>query len=221
MQIKTLTFILVAVAVCAISAFGQANEVTEKQFSEVEQKGNELLKKSTYRLTRRQEYFESPANPGRTGESYLKEVIQPNKWRTVEEKQYSGKNARVERLWDGNALFERENDGPWTKYSGGGSSDLDIKPGRISARYLFYGRGELDGRPTEIYEVNTIREANKYSATGFVIVRYLRNARYWFAPGGRLLKRIVQNSIDGKDELTRETTWIEYDPNIKIEAPIN
>lgn len=53
-----------------------------------------------------------------------------------------------------------------------------------------------------------------------VVVRYLRKTLYWYSVEGKLLKKVEENMIEGREEQNRETTTIEYDPKITIEAPI-
>ena len=197
------------------------NDIAEGDFVSLEAKGADILKGSSYRLTRKFEYFEVRGKPGRIFESSLKEVIQPNKWRTIEEKEYDGKQTKEERLWDGKALYIRNNDGEWGKFSGGSSGGGRIESGQVTKRHRYLGKVDLSGVSTGLYEIEMLRVANKFSANSMVVVRYLRKTLYWYSVEGKLLKKVEENMIEGREEQNRETTIIEYDPKITIEAPIN
>ena len=49
---------------------------------------------------------------------------------------------------------------------------------------------------------------------------FFRRTQYWFGGDGKLLKKIVEEGIEGGNEFRRETTTVNYDAKIKIEAPI-
>lgn len=196
------------------------NDIPEVEFLSIEAKGADILKASSYRLTRKFEHFEVRDKPGRIFETSLKEVIRPDKWRTIEEKEYDGKRTKEERLWDGKALYVRKNDGEWDKFSGASSFDSRIESGQITKRYRYLGKVDLSGVSTGLYEIEMLRIANKFSANSMVVVRYLRKTLYWYSVEGKLLKKVEENMIEGREEQNRETTTIEYDPKITIEAPI-
>lgn len=207
-----------------ISSFAQIstvkNDIPETAFLAIEAKGADILKASSYRLTRTFEYFEVRDKPGKIFETSLKEVIQPDKWRTKEEREYDGKRTKEERLWDGKALYTRSNDGEWGKFSGGSSGGGRIESGQVTKRHRYLGKVDLNGTSTDLYESEMLRVANKFSATDMVVVRYLRKTLYWYSVEGKLLKKVEENMIEGREEQNRETTIIEYDPKITIEAPI-
>lgn len=212
------------ILVVTFSFFGQAptikNDIHMSVFLDVQDKADELIKKSSYRLTRLSEYFENRDKPGKVTETLLREVLQPDKWRTVEEKEFDGKHTRIERLWDGKTLYEKENDGEWRKFRGGTGVSGRIESGQVTNRYRHLGKVDLDGTLADLYEVETLRIANKFSATDMVVVRYVRKTRCWYSTEGRLLKKIEENMIEGREAMNRETTFIDYDPKISIEAPI-
>lgn len=216
---QVLLLVFTIVMLCG-SAVAQKNDISEAEYRKAEAKAEDLIKTSNYRMERKGEFFPVRGEPGRLSESDIKEVILPNKWRTVEIRNYDGKTTRSERLWDGNALYIRENDGKWEKFSGGGSGGGRIESGRVTTRYRYLGKVDLQGRPTDLYELESLRIANKASMNDVVVVRYVRKIRSWYAEDGRLIQKIEESTIEGREELSRETTTFEYDPNINIEAPI-
>lgn len=198
----------------------QKNEITEVVFLALENRAEELLGQSSYRMIRKLEHFDDRDKPGTQEKRLLKEVLQRDRWRTVEERLIDGKTSREERLWDGKSLFVRVDDSPWQKYSGGSSMDGRIESGQTTTRYRSLGRSELNVKPVDVYESEALRIANKVTMNDYQVVRYVRRTRVWYASDGRQVQKIEENAIEGREEMNRETTTIEYDPNIKIEAPI-
>lgn len=208
------------VTIFSLEAAAQKNDISASKFLAVEQTAQTILETSSYRMTRVNEYFEDRDRPGTVVETLLKEVLQPDKWRTVEERSVNGRMLREERLWNGKALFVRTGDGVWEKYSGGSSSGGRLESGHVTTRYRYLGKGELSGAQVDIYESETLRIANKFSMTDLEVVRYGRKTKIWYGVDGRLLRKIEENTSEGREEITRETISIEYEPKISIEAPI-
>lgn len=210
---------ILGVLLLSVSALNGQTEITEKQFNEIDAKGQELLKASSHRFTRKLEYFEDRSKPSRTSETYLREFLLPNKWRTVEEKFYD-KPDRTERIWDGKFLYEKVNDGEWKRYNGGNSGGGGFESGKITRSYTYLGKTDLDGKRVDTYEFKMDRIARKMTMNDTFTVHYIRRIHYWFGTDGKLLKKIKEDEIEGRNELSRETTTIDYDAKIKIEAPI-
>lgn len=214
---KEIPFVLL---LFVLSAVGQKNDISEAEYRKAELKAAQLLKASNYRLERKLEYFPVRGETPRLAESDIKEVLLPNKWRTVEFRDHDGKPTREERLWDGNALYVRREDGEWNRFSRGSTASGRSESGQVTTKYRYLGKVELTGMESDLYEAESLRIANKFSTHGFVVVRYNKRVRTWYSTDGRLLQKIEENSIEGREELSRETTVIEYDPKIRIEAPI-
>lgn len=213
-----LPFLVAILFVSVLS--GQKNEIPESEFLVKETFANEAITKSNRRSVRTLEYFEDRSKPGHLSERYTEEVLLPNKWRRIEEKDYAGKKSREERIWDGDALYGRLDDGEWKRYLGGGGTGARIESGRVTKTYRYLGASEMDGKKVETYQVQSVRVANKYTAADFFVVKYVRDSRFWFDTEGRLLKKVEETMIEGHPEMSRETTTVEYDPKITIEAPI-
>jgi len=148
------------------------------------------------------------------------EIIPPNKRREVEEIKSPTKNSRVERIWDGKNLYEKENCGEWKKYLGGGGISGDFTSGRTTTTYKFVGKETLNNKAADVYESESHRVANKMTQTSQYRVEYVTKTKYWISEDGLLLKTIKESEVVGSKALTRETAFYEHDSNIKIEAPI-
>ena len=196
------------------------NDIPESQYVAADAKAKELLKTANYRSIWALEYFEDRSKPGRLSEKTLIEIIQPDRKRAVEE-QFYDMPSREESIWVDKALYFKRNEEPWVKYSGGSGINQRTESGQVTNQYRFLPAVEFEGKKADFYEHISVRTANKFSQTDYVVVRYVRTTRTWYSLEGKLLKIIEDTTIEGKEALSRQTTTYEYDPkDLKIEAPI-
>lgn len=197
------------------------NVIEESKFKELLAQTAENLKGKTYRLTETIEYFPDRDANVESLTTKILEIIPPNKKRQVEEIKSPTKNSREERIWDGKNLYEKQNEGEWKKYSGGGNSGGgNFTSGRTTTTYRFIGKETLKNKIADVYEIESRRVANKMTRTSQYQVEYITKTKYWISEDGLLLKTIKESEIVGSKEFSRETAIYEYDSNIKIEAPI-
>ena len=197
------------------------NVVEESKFKELLAKATDNLKGKTYRLTKTKEDFtDRNANPESVGVNIL-EIVQPNKKREVEKLKSPTKNTRLERIWDGKNLYEKENDGEWKKYDGGGSGGGSFTSGRTTTVYKFVGKEMLNNKNADVYESESRRIADKFTQTSEYRIEYVVKTKYWISSEDALFLKIIKESeVVGSKSLTLEVEIYEYDANIKIEAPI-
>ncbi|MDQ3061947.1 MAG: hypothetical protein M3R14_03665 [Acidobacteriota bacterium] len=199
----------------------QEKQFTEKEFKEIQAQATEKLQSKTYRLTKTEENFSDREVNPRSVKISILEIVPPNKKREVEELKSPTKNTKEERIWDGKNLYVRENDNDWKKYNGGGSgSGGDFVSGRITTIYKFVEKTNLNNKTANVYEVEMNRKAVKYNQTSRFEVQYVERTKYWISEDGYFLKTVKESEIIGSKSLLRDTWIYEYDPNIKIEAPI-
>lgn len=195
------------------------NDIPESQYLAAEAKAKELLKTANFRSVWALEYLEDRSKNAKLSKKKLREVLLPNTWRTVEETFYE-KPTRVERIWDGKALYEKRNDEPWQKFSGGSGSDSRIESGQIKNQFRFVPSVNYEGGKADLYEKVSVRTSNKFSQTNYVVVKYIRTTRILYSTDGKLLKKIEETMIEGREEMSRETTTYEWDPvDLRITAP--
>lgn len=216
--------LIITIFLAAASVAGQVttikNDIPESQYLTAVAKAQELRNNSNYRSVLTKEYLEDRSKDAKLQAKTLHEVIQPDSWRMVDETFY-GKPSREERIWVDEALYVKINDGQWQKYKGGGVGGSRIESGQIKNQYRFLAAIEFEGGKADFYEHISIRTANKASQNDLVTVRYVRTTRSWYSLDGKILKKIEENTIDGHEDMLRETTTYEYNPkDLKIEAPI-
>ena len=179
-----------------------------------------LLEAISYRVNTTSVYFEDRTKSGQVTKSDTKEVVFPNKWRTVSKTTEAGTIQRIERVWDGKFLYEKVDDGKWEKYNGGASSETRIESGRITRDYQYLGPQNIDGTDMEVFQIKEHRLANKFSMNSVVEVHFIRTTTFWFTSDAKLMRKVEENEIEGRPELSRETATYEYEPkDLKIEAP--
>ena len=196
------------------------NIIEESKFKELLAKTTENLKGKTYRLIETIDYFPDRQANVESVTIKILEIVAPDKRREVEEIKSPTKNSRLERIWDGKNLYEKQDDGEWKKYSGGGSGGGNFTSGRTTTTYKFIGKETLNNRAVDLYESESRRVANKMTQTSQYRVEYVTKTRYWISEEGLLSKTIKESEVVGSKALSRETAIYEYDSNIKIEAPI-
>jgi hypothetical protein len=194
--------------------------IKEKEFKEIQAKATERLRDKIYRLTKTEERFSERGAKPQSVKINILETVPPNKRRELEEIKSPTENSKTERIWDGKNLYKRENDGEWEKYSGGGGGSGDFASGKITTTYKFIEKTTLNNQIVNVYEVETNRIANKFSPTSRYEVHYVEKTRYWINEDGYFLNITKESEIAGSKSLKREIEIYEYDPNIKIEAPV-
>ena len=155
---------------------GQKNDVSEAVYRQASETAESLLEKANYKMERKLEFFAVREKPAHLSEWDIREVLRPDKWRTVEIRNYDGKTTKEERLWDGKTLFKRRDNGPWGRFAGGGTAySAALESGQVTRTYRYLGETRLNGKPVDFYEMESLRVANKFSATNIIIVRYLKS----------------------------------------------
>lgn len=202
------------------SAFSQEKILEETEFTEIINKTEKFLVGKTFRLTKTTDsFFDRDLNP-EIVEIEMKETVQPDKWRTVEEYKSASKHTKVEMIWDGKNLYKKSNDGVWEKFLGAGSGGGGSKSGKITRIYRFVEKTTLNNQDVNVYEMEENRIANKFTQTSMYQVHYIEKTKYWIAKDESVLKKIIESEIEGSKQLIRDNWIYEYDSTIKIETPI-
>lgn len=221
---KVAAFIL-TMFLAAVSAAGQVatakDETIGKQYRAVMAKAEKMLGTLSYRSVWTKEFFESSSQPGKIRARTEREILRSDLWRTVEET-FQGKPDRNELICVGKYIYTKTNDLPWARF------DFEYEPpnGSIDAHratnlHKYIPLVDFQGGKAHYYEATLIRTEEEFTSTGFVNVKHIRTERSWFTLDGKLLKKLDEATIEGREEVIRETTTYEYDPkDLKIEAPV-
>lgn len=201
-------------------AYSQEKTIDESEFTEIIKKTEKNLEGKTYRLTKTKESFIDKELKPEFVEVSLKETVPPNKWRTVEEYKSATKNTKTERIWDGQNLYERKDDGAWAKYLGGGGVNWSSASGRITKTFKFIEKTVFNNQNVNVYVMEMNRFANKFTQTSMYQVHYIEKTKFWIGEDGTILKKVIESEIEGSKQLVRDTWIYEYDSTITIDSPI-
>lgn len=196
------------------------NAIEEGKFREIISKATAGLEKKTYRLTKTEEDFSDRKAAAEVVETNILEIVQPNKRREVKEIKSPTENTRLETIYDGKMFYEKKDNGEWTTYTGRSSGSSDFTSGRTTTTNRFAGKETINNQTADVYEAESHRIANKMTRTSRYRVEYIVKTKYWISKDGLFLKTLRESEIAGNDGLRRETEIYEYDPKIKIKAPI-
>ncbi|HMT07067.1 MAG TPA: hypothetical protein PKA82_03615 [Pyrinomonadaceae bacterium] len=219
-----LPVLILAILMAAASAAGQVltakDDISAEKYFAAENRAAELLKTANYRSVWTKEYFADRSKAAELQEKTTFEVTQPLRWRKVEEK-FRGKGSRKEFIFDGKDYFFRFNDEPWEKVGLGNGSGGRIFRGQVTDRYRYLPSVDFEGKKVELYEQFSARRPTIfYLSTEYDSAQSIRTTRSWYSEG-KLLKIVEDYSVEGYEDMLRETTTYEYDPkDLKIEAPV-
>jgi|GEM_PF-2236806 len=205
------------VAFCAIvQVSGQERAITQKQFDDARTSASEALKSKIYRTN-------TEAAPGSGPQHYstISEYVPPDRSRLLRVYTFRDKVEKSEIIKIGDTSYARFDGGPWispyvpndrfTVAGGGREAKVERK-----FEYTLIADMDLGKEKTDLY---VRREDFSYEASG-VSYKTVSFFRYWISKGGLFLRS--EDRVHDKDGklLHRSITDYEYDPGIKIEAPV-
>jgi hypothetical protein len=210
--------LIVVVSIVFLNAafiYGQEKSLEKWMFRSIVDQAFEDLEGKTYRRLNVYETFnDRNGAPVKTVKT-MTERIAPDRFRLIDE----SKGQKIEKIQIGSKTYQREGTGEWKE--GKSSSGLIIGGGCGSVvefeSYKVLKNSSLDGETANLYEmtsklINMNCSANSKSE--------FQTKRFLISKDGLLLKTENIYEDAEKKSLRRETTTYEYDPKIKIEAPI-
>ena len=214
-------WILLLIFIGFISIFGQDKTISESEFRVVFDKWNQLSKQKTYRVKVIAE-SQLNGNVSNFREESYNEFVPPDRRRYVSELKTPTLSNRVETIYIGEKKYTRKNLGEWKEVKVEEKSqrkkDKIIIAEQIEYKYI--GKESLEGQKANVYEqlVKHKITNEKQATESFSTIKM----KYWFGESGLLLKMEMETEITSgiMKSFSRRTWNYEYDPNIKIEAPI-
>ena len=147
----------------------------------------------------------------------INEVFLPDHSRYYRKEITDGVTTEFEQIKIGYMQYTRKNSEPWTKVDlrGSGTGSGNGTGGGVSTRCDQFSVEDviLNGKQVQLYEMLSINsDTNELTFT---------ESRRWIASDGLLHRQeYVSGKLSPREETIRTVTTYEYDPNIKIEAPI-
>lgn len=207
------------------NAVNDVDIIEESKFKEILSKATKNLRSKSYRLSVTKEIFSDRNAAAVRVELNILEFVSPFKQKEVVEVRSPNQNTRMETIRDGKNLYKKENDGEWIKFDGPLFRTLDgWTGGEQTVIYRFLGKESFNEQTVDVYEMetHTVSSMNYVTAAGTsrIETKFVDKKKYWISEDGCFLKTSKESETVGKKSLTRKTEIYEYDPNIKIEAPI-
>lgn len=204
----------------------QANTFDENDLYALQGAADSKLKGKIYRLTAIDtDYDDGSATPTRT-EKNIEESVPPDRFHSITEMTTAKGTQRLEMISVAGRTFFKHNDEEWKEpqsgsgYGSGSGSGNSVSDERIQIEDTTERRlkkGEtVNNQTVDLYEtVHTVRY--KYLSNVYSIIS---KTSYWFDKNGLLVKSAGEDENTETKRIYRSTKEYEYDPNIKIEAPI-
>lgn len=206
---------------CFVISFGQAKTISEDEFKAIYNKWSLLSKDKTYRIKITSE-SKLNGNPSNYNQESFSEYAPPDKKRFVSILKTPRLSTKIETIHIGEKQYTRKDEGEWREVTAkeNAPSINDRKISVESNEYKYLSGEIINGQKTEVYERITKQKINneKTSRESHSTIK----TKYWFDKNGLLLKMMNETELIS-GIMTSVSTRIydyEYDPNIKIEAPI-
>ena len=227
MKGRKITFIMKIIGIfllifaCFAFGFGQVKTISENEFKAIYDKWSLLSKNETYRIKMTSE-SKLNGSPSNHNQQSINEYAPPDKKRFVSILKTPRLNTKIETIHIGEKKYTRKDDGEWREVTT--KANAPSKNDRIifveSNEYKYLGREIINGQKAEVYERITKHRINneKTSSESYSTIK----TKYWFDKNGLLLKMMNEMELIS-GIMTSVSTNIydyEYDPKIKIEAPI-
>jgi len=193
---------------------GQEKTIEKANFLEITAKAEEKLEGKTYRKTTVNETFVARDSKPLKSSKTIFETIPPDRTRWIRDDE----TGKLEAITIGAKRYIRKNGGEWKENYGGGVGNGIGCGARIeSESYTVIENTKLDGKTVNLYEM-------KKKLTNVSCGEDSRDQvwleRYWITKDGMYLKTEDEYEYVGEHSFRRSTAIYEYDPNIKIEAPV-
>ncbi|MBK9165238.1 MAG: hypothetical protein IPM21_15290 [Acidobacteria bacterium] len=217
---RTSISLLVTIFICSLCsvAFGQIKEIKSdeyrKAFGDAHSKSRVVSRRVTQSIS-------GTRNDKPYSEVWTYEYQLPDRIRYVHITTYSGKERRTEQIEIGDTKYCRRDNGKWELIKGpciGGS--VSGGPSGIISERFEREKSKKDGKD-QVRFGEYITYKNNYSKTADSDGPLFWNSSFWVDSSGRLVRNEISTGfVKGPIVTYQNIETIEYDPNIKIEAPI-
>lgn len=223
-KLKAAAFVFAFLLSASLNVAAQESTFEDEDFYKVKGQASEMLDGKILRITTVEESFENGNKTPVKFEKYINEIIPPDRSHFVVEKKTAKGIERTEYIDIGKERFIKENGGEWKKFeptgSGVGSgsgSGSGVEPKIETSVKNILKKGETVNKQTvDLYQIVTNRKYI-YPTKTYTDVQ---TESYWFDRSGRFVKTLEEYNDGETKTVSRKTETYEYDPNIKIEAPV-
>jgi tetratricopeptide (TPR) repeat protein len=207
-----------------LQATAQESTFEDNTLYNLKLKAETFSNDSIVRVTIIEENFKNGDKVPENSIKYTNEVIPPNgsnliyKSHFISEKTTKNGVEREEFITIGNQRYIKKNNSKWEVFnpmgSGNGSGE-SVKIETSSDNKLQRGV-IINNQKTDYYQTTT---TYKHLYPTGTLIRYFKEG-FWFDSTGRYVQTLEESFNGETKNINRKTTVYEYNPNIKIEAPI-
>ena len=212
-------FLALIVLGAGLNHFGQARDLSRAEYYAPLRADSQQRYKTSRREIMRLQIYDADGKLAGTEEE-VTEYLLPDKKRTVTSEKRDGKTEKRETIEIGELVYERKNDGPWTKRAaddtGGG---IFGHPVPFEERYTAED-AKLDGRSVKLYSKYVV--FNDYEPKPAEEKQTFWRQSNWLDDAGRVIRsEITIGKPLSKRILSIRTHEYQYDlSGLKIEAPV-
>lgn len=215
--------ILSGFVLCSLlNGFAQEKVVTEEELTALKNNAYGKLKDKIYRVTM---ISKSYKNASDLSPNYfineVSEYVPPDRVRRLRETKNEQGASRTEAILIGQKTYVKLKNEDWKelppledKSFGGIKADVSDRQKTVEVKYK--GQTTIKNQSADLYEIRVTR---KYDSPTFRSIT-VDIERYWLNKDGMFLKRESESKRDSEKAILHIIWEYEYDPSIKIEAPI-
>jgi len=223
--------ILSSLLLCSfINIFAQEKMVSEQEITNLRNNAYEKLKNKTYRVIMTSEgYVNAKDSSPNQFVKGITEYISPDRLHSIYERKTGETTFREEAISIGQKKYVKQDNENWKELlplgnSAGNATGIGSGSGFKTAiidnektvEYKYKGKETIKNQKADLYVVTTMR---KYNSPNFKSTTVITE-KFWLDKDGVFLKRESETKLNYKKVINHILWEYEYDPNIKIEAPI-
>lgn len=200
---------LFVICLCAIQGIFGQRSADSKELRELQTKAQELRRIKSYRITTTTEVFDETGTTLKYKYQSVSESIPPDRYRYEMTYISDGLTKKSEVITIGEKRYVRKDDEAWKldesepEYGVGVGNSSNVK---------LVEETTFNGQRVKIYQETTRSYSDAYERSSII--------KYWFNTDGELLKTEDESKDEKTKNISRSVAIYQYDPNIKIEAPI-
>ena len=208
-------YLLTAVFVLTIASTGftQVKQISYSDYYKADSEAYRLMRDVSTRIVRKTENIENGVVVSSV--ETISEDLLPDRYRYVRIEKKGGEETSYETIQIGEMEYTRTNNGAWTSKKIGGS-------GSGSAGGVGYSSCVQYTEESDFVGGQSARKLRKLEIRNGEKGLLFNDSMKWYNQQGQFLRtEIITGAFEPRSENYREVVAYEYNPNIKIEAPIN
>ncbi len=211
-----------------LNLYAQKKEISQKEFSDVYNAERSKTSAVNYRMISIYEAKRgSELNFVQTQKS-ISEFVRPNRQHYIWENRpiNSDRTDILELIKIGDDEYEKRDNGEWKKRAKKLGQPINPSKNNViqtSVKNFYLGKMDFSNQTADIYQREIESKHQRKNSATNELEEYKSNRieKYWISKDGLRLKIETEETVlDSQPRILRGTVIYEYDPNIKIEAPI-